>query len=104
MTFSGASYVKVCAHFVPTCIVDSNIQSLHTGQLFGYVWKITLFKLVCIYVAILITKCGNSYKKLLKGDFVKRAFQFFGNSSLESANQAKNFPEATFLVKFLISN
>lgn len=80
MNFSGASYAKVYAHFAPTWIVDSNIQSIHRGQLFGYVWKITLFKLVCIYVAILISKCGNLYRKLLKADFMKTAFRFFDNS------------------------
>lgn len=99
MNFSGASYAKV-----PTWIVDSNVHSIHRGQLFGYVWKITSFKLVCICVAILITKCGNLYKKLLKADFVKKAFRFFDNCSLEPANRAEKLLGATFLVKFLISN
>lgn len=66
-------------------------------------WNIPLFKLVCTYIGILVTKCGNLYRKLLKADFVKRDFRFFDYSPLKSANQAKIFPEATFLVKFLIS-
>jgi len=104
MNFSRASYTKVRACFLPTWIVDSNIERIHRGLLLGCVWKITLFKLVFMYVAVLLIKCGNLYKKLLKPDLMKRAFRFFDNSSLESANLTKKFPGATFLVKFLITD
>lgn len=88
MDYCGASYSKACGYLVPTWTVEPNIQSIHKGRLLGYVWKITLFKLLCSYLNCICSyslkdKHEPLYRKLLKTCSLKtceNSFRLLGMS------------------------
>lgn len=113
MDYCGTSYSKACGYLVPTWTVEPNIQSIHKGRLLGYVWKITLFKLLCSYL-----NCIRSYSlkintNLYTGNCLRPAvlklvktvsdcwvcpisFLKIFTKTLESVKHDKNIPGTTY--------